>query len=112
MLGSIADNRGRKPVLIASQAGTLLSWILFGAAWFVDGDTALLFIAVSRIVDGLTGGNASVAAAYLADVTTAEERTRVFSLQGAVAGVALIIGPALGAFSAATSIGFLGQIRD
>ncbi len=108
LLGSIADNRGRKPVLIASQAGTLLSWILFGAAWFVDGDTALLFIAVSRIVDGLTGGNASVAAAYLADVTTAEERTRVFSLQGAVAGVALIIGPALGAFSAATSIGFLG----
>ena len=108
LLGSIADNRGRKPVLIASQAGTLLSWILFGAAWFVDGDTALLFIAVSRIVDGLTGGNASVAAAYLADVTTADERTRVFSLQGAVAGVALIIGPALGAFAAATSIEFLG----
>lgn len=108
LLGSIADNRGRRPVLIASQAGTLVAWILFGTAWFVDGDAALALIAVSRIVDGLTGGNASVAAAYLADVTTADERTNVFSVQGAVAGVALIIGPALGAFSAATSLDFLG----
>lgn len=108
VLGSIADYRGRKPVLLISQAGTLAAWVLFGTAWFVDGDMALLLIAISRVVDGLTGGNASVAAAYLADVTTPDERTRVFSLQGAVAGVALIIGPALGAFSAATSIGFLG----
>ena len=49
-----------------------------------------------------------MAAAYLADVTAPEERTRIFSLQGAIAGVALIIGPALGAFTAATSIGFFG----
>jgi DHA1 family tetracycline resistance protein-like MFS transporter len=108
LLGSIADNRGRRPVLLVSQAGTLASWVLFGAAWFVDGDAALVLIAVSRVVDGLTGGNASVAAAYLADVTTPDERTRIFSLQGAIAGVALIIGPALGAFTAATSIGFFG----
>jgi DHA1 family tetracycline resistance protein-like MFS transporter len=108
VLGSIADYRGRRPVLLVSQAGTLASWVLFGVAWFFDGDAALLLIAVSRVVDGLTGGNASVAAAYLADVTTPQERTRVFSQQGAVAGVALTIGPALGAFTAATSIGFFG----
>ncbi len=108
VLGSLADYWGRKPVLIVSQAGTVLSWLLFMVAYWVDDGLALAFIAISRIVDGLTGGNASVAAAYLADVTTEEERTGVFSIQGAITGVALIIGPALGAFTAATSIGFLG----
>lgn len=108
ILGSIADHAGRRPVLLVSQAGTLLSWLLFASAYFVGDGAALWFIVASRIVDGLTGGNASVAAAYLADVTTEDERTRVFSMQGAIAGVALLIGPALGSFSAATSIGFLG----
>ena len=108
VLGSLADYWGRKPVLIVSQAGTVLSWLLFMVAYWVDDGLALAFIAISRIVDGLTGGNASVAAAYLADVTTEEERTGVFSIQGAITGVALIVGPALGAFTAATSIGFLG----
>lgn len=108
ILGSLADYLGRKPVLIVSQAGTVLSWVLFMVAYWVDGGAALALIAVSRVVDGLTGGNASVAAAYLADVTTEDERTGVFSVQGAIMGVALIIGPALGAFTAATSIGFLG----
>lgn len=108
VLGSIADYRGRRPVLIVSQAGTLLSWGFFIAAYFTGSSLALALIAISRVVDGLTGGNASVAAAYLADVTSEDERTRIFSMQGAIAGVALIIGPALGAFSAATSIGFLG----
>jgi DHA1 family tetracycline resistance protein-like MFS transporter len=108
ILGSLADHLGRRPVLIVSQAGTLVSWVFFAAAWFVGDGAALALIATSRIVDGLTGGNASVAAAYLADITTDAERTKVFSQQGAVAGVALIIGPALGSFSAAGSIGFLG----
>jgi DHA1 family tetracycline resistance protein-like MFS transporter len=108
ILGSLADHLGRRPVLIVSQAGTLLSWVCFAAAWFVGDDAALALIAASRVVDGLTGGNASVAAAYLADVTTDEERTKVFSQQGAIAGIALIIGPALGSFSAAGSWGFLG----
>ena len=108
ILGSVADHAGRRPVLLVSQAGTLFSWVLFAIAYFVGDGAALALIAASRIVDGLTGGNASVAAAYLADVTTDDERTRVFSFQGAIAGVALLIGPALGSFSAATSIGFLG----
>ncbi|MEM7093143.1 MAG: MFS transporter [Actinomycetota bacterium] len=108
ILGSYADYRGRRPVLLVSQAGTLASWVLFGAAYYLDGGVALGVIAASRLIDGLTGGNASVAAAYLADVVEEEERTRVFSLQGAIAGVALLIGPALGSYSAATSIGFLG----
>ena len=110
ILGSLADHRGRRPILLVSQAGTLASWVLFGVAYFVTDSVglALGLIALSRIVDGLTGGNASVAAAYLADIVDEEARTRVFSMQGAIAGVALLIGPALGSYSAASSLGFLG----
>ncbi len=110
ILGGLADHRGRRPILLVSQAGTLASWVLFGAAYFFTDSVAiaLSLIALSRIVDGLTGGNASVAAAYLADVVEGDARTRVFSLQGAITGVALLIGPAMGSYSAASSIGFLG----
>ncbi len=110
ILGSLADHRGRRPILLVSQAGTAASWLLFGAAYFVTDAAgfALALIAASRIVDGLTGGNASVAAAYLADVVDEDARTRVFSMQGAIAGVALLFGPAMGSYSAASSLGFLG----
>ncbi|MDH3683094.1 MAG: MFS transporter [Acidimicrobiia bacterium] len=109
VLGSLADSRGRRPVLLLSQAGTLVSWLVFAAAYFVDGAVLVLgLIAVSRVVDGLTGGNASVAAAYIVDVTTEEERTRTYAVQGAVVGLALLVGPALGALANTTSIGFLG----
>jgi DHA1 family tetracycline resistance protein-like MFS transporter len=88
----------------------LASWVLFAVAYFFTDSVglALALITASRIVDGLTGGNASVAAAYLADVVDEEARTRVFSMQGAIAGVALLIGPAMGSYSAASSLGFLG----
>lgn len=110
ILGSLADHRGRRPILLVSQAGTLASWGFFALAYFLTDSAglAIAVIAVSRIIDGLTGGNASVAAAYLADIVDEDARTRVFSLQGAIAGVALLIGPAMGSFSAATSLGFLG----
>ncbi|MGI9598337.1 MAG: MFS transporter [Acidimicrobiales bacterium] len=109
VLGSLADSRGRRPVLLLSQAGTLISWLVFAAAYFVDGAGLVLgLIAVSRVVDGLTGGNASVAAAYLVDVTSEDERTRIYAVQGAVVGLALLVGPALGALANTTSIGFLG----
>lgn len=110
ILGSLADHRGRRPILLVSQAGTAASWVLFGAAYFVTDSAgfALALIALSRVVDGLTGGNASVAAAYLADIVDEDARTRVFSMQGAIAGVALLFGPAMGSYSAASSLGFLG----
>ena len=109
VLGSLADSRGRRPILLLSQAGTLASWLVFATAYFVDGPAPVLgLIAVSRVVDGLTGGNASVAAAYIVDVTTEDERTRTYALQGAVVGLALLVGPGLGALANTTSIGFLG----
>ncbi len=109
LLGAWADYRGRRGVLLLSQAGTLLSWLIFAGAYFVEGAAAVIgLIALSRVVDGVTGGNASVAAAYLVDVTTEEERVRVYAVQGAIVGGALLIGPAIGSISADTSLGFLG----
>ncbi len=109
LLGALSDHYGRKPILLVSQAGTLLSWIIFGAAYFANGSLwPLLIIAFSRVVDGITGGNQSVANAYLADVTTDEERTTVFGILGASMAVALMIGPAIGSLTSAGSIGYLG----
>ncbi len=109
LLGSLSDYYGRKPILLISQAGTLLSWIIFAAAYFTTGSLwPILIIAFSRVVDGITGGNQSVAHAYLADVTSDEERTKVFGVLGASMAVALMIGPAIGSFASAGSIGYLG----
>ena len=109
LLGTLSDYYGRKPVLLISQAGTLLSWIIFAAAYFMNGSLwPLLIIALSRVVDGVTGGNQSVANAYLADVTSEEERTKVFGVLGASMAVALMIGPAVGSLASASSIGYLG----
>ena len=109
ILGAMSDYYGRKPVLLISQAGTLLSWVIFAVSYFATGALwPLLIIAFSRVIDGITGGNQSVANAYLADVTTDEERTKVFGILGASMAVALMIGPALGSFVSAGSIGYLG----
>ncbi len=109
ILGNLSDKYGRKPILIISQAGTLVSWVIFGLAWFMDGSTwPILIIALSRITDGITGGNVSVANAYLSDITTPQERTQAFTYLVVASGTALLIGPSIGGFSGATSIGYLG----
>ncbi|MGI9608575.1 MAG: MFS transporter [Acidimicrobiales bacterium] len=108
ILGSWADRKGRRPVLVLSQAGTLVSWLVFASAYFVDGAGPVIgLLAASRVIDGLTGGNQSVAAAYIVDVTSEDERTGVYGIQGSVTGLALLLGPAVGSITAASSIGFL-----
>jgi multidrug resistance protein len=90
ILGKLSDRVGRRPVLLASIVGTSLGFLIMGLArtlW-------LLFLA--RIVDGITGGNISTAAAYIADVTVPEERSRGMGLIGAAFGIGLIVGPAVG----------------
>jgi multidrug resistance protein len=89
-LGRLSDRVGRRPVLLLSILGTSLGFLIMGLArtlW-------LLFLA--RILDGVTGGNISTAAAYIADVTQPEERSRGMGLIGAAFGIGLIIGPAVG----------------
>lgn len=89
-LGRLSDRIGRLPVLIVSQIGTVLSFVLLavaGAPW-------LLFVA--RIVDGITGGNIIVAQAYITDITPRERRTEALGYTFAVFGIGFIIGPAVG----------------
>lgn len=115
-LGSLSDSIGRKPVLLISQAGTLLSWLFFLAASYFDNMIFLNFalplwvIGFSRILDGITGGNTSVTNAYVADITTKEEKSYVFGYLGGIVGIGMIVGPGLGGYTASTSLGHNGTI--
>jgi len=88
-LGDLSDRYGRRPVLIFSLLGTVVSFVMLAMAQSI----ALLFIA--RIVDGLSGGNISTARAYVADVTEPKDRARAYGLIGAAFGLGFIFGPAL-----------------
>jgi DHA1 family tetracycline resistance protein-like MFS transporter len=90
VLGAWSDRWGRRPVLLLSLLGTALSFVLLAVAQSVG----MLFLA--RIIDGLSGGNISTARAYIADVTSEEDRARAFGLIGAAFGLGFIVGPALG----------------
>ncbi len=115
-LGALSDSNGRKPILLVSQAGTLLSWIVFLIALFLPDvpwfgyALPLWIIACSRILDGITGGNVSVTNAYVADITTREEKSYIFGYLGGIVGLGMIIGPGLGGFTAASSLGYIGTI--
>jgi DHA1 family tetracycline resistance protein-like MFS transporter len=93
ILGQLSDRYGRKPVLALSLGGTSLGYALF-ATGIVIKSIPLLFLA--RALDGITGGNLSVAQAAIADVTKPEDRTKNFGLIGAAFGVGFIVGPFLG----------------
>lgn len=93
LLGRLSDRVGRRPVLLVSIAGSVLSHSLLGFADIV-GSYALLFLA--RALDGVTGANIGTAQAYIADVTTKENRARGMGLFGAAFGVGFIVGPSLG----------------
>ena len=88
-LGDLSDRYGRRPVLVFSLAGTVVSFVMLALAHSV----AMLFAA--RIVDGLSGGNISTARAYVADITAPEDRARAYGLIGAAFGLGFICGPAL-----------------
>src|SRR5262249_29764443 len=89
VLGDWSDRYGRRPVLIFSLLGTVVSFVMLALA----GSVFMLFLA--RIVDGLSGGNISTARAYVADVTEPKDRARAYGLIGAAFGLGFIFGPAL-----------------
>jgi multidrug resistance protein len=95
-LGKISDRVGRRPVLLVSVFGSAVGYFIFG----IGGALWVLFL--SRLIDGITGGNLSTAAAYIADVSKPEERAKNFTLIGMAYGLGFILGPALG--------GALGQV--
>ena len=109
ILGRLSDRFGRRPILLVSIFGTLVGFVLLGVAEPLGNALAsqlgmvsaantiiLVLLFTSRVVDGLTGGNISVAQAYITDVTTDEDRAKGLGLIGAAFGLGFIIGPATG----------------
>src|SRR5207253_9382116 len=89
ILGRLSDRYGRRPLLIFSQAGTALSFVILG----LSRDFSVMLLA--RMLDGASGGNILVAQAYVADVTKPEHRARSYGLIGAAFGVGFVLGPLL-----------------
>src|SRR6266700_2579091 len=98
VLGDLSDRHGRRPVLIFSLAGTVVSFVMLAMAH------SLLMLFLARIVDGLSGGNISTARAYVADVTEPKDRARAYGFIGAAFGLGFVLGPALSGILARVSI--------
>ncbi len=118
LLGKWSDIYGRKKILILSQIGTTISWLLFILAiflpivplynfknsilgsFFISLPLIILFIA--RAIDGITGGNVSVANAYIADITKEEDRKKNYGKMSVSSNLGFIVGPALAGILGAT----------
>lgn len=91
MLGKLSDKVGRRPIILATQILTAISYLIFA---FAESFTVLLF---SRMLAGLGGSNIGVAQAYIADITSKEERSKGMGLIGAAFGLGFVFGPVIGA---------------
>ncbi len=99
IIGKLSDRFGRRPLLIISLAGTVLGNFLAGTA----PNAFVLFFA--RFLDGVTGGNISVAQAVISDVTTPENRAKGFGIFGASLGLGFVMGPVLSLIAQQRSLG-------
>ncbi|MGF1466303.1 MAG: MFS transporter [Sandaracinaceae bacterium] len=119
LLGRWSDRSGRRIVLVVSQAGTFLAWLLFlvalalpvtsfGRLWGASLTLPLLVVFASRAFDGLTGGNVSVASAYVADLTVGspQRRQAAFGQMGMAASLGFALGPALAGLLGGTAWGY------
>jgi DHA1 family tetracycline resistance protein-like MFS transporter len=97
LLGELSDRWGRRPVLIFSLLGTVVSFVMLALAH------TLVLLFAARIVDGLSGGNITTARAYIGDVTDETNRAKAFGMLGAAFGLGFIIGPGLGGLFARIS---------
>src|SRR5438132_889859 len=93
-LGHLSDRIGRRPVLLVSQMGTCIGFLILAYAH------TLWLVFLARIIDGLTAGNLTVAQAYIADVTDAENRTKSFGMIGIAFGLGFLVGPGISGFLA------------
>lgn len=89
LLGRASDRYGRRPVLLISQLGTLIGFLILGFA------PSLGWLFLSRLIDGLSGGNIATAQAVITDNTTERTRTQGLGLIGAAFGLGFIVGPVI-----------------
>lgn len=88
--GNVSDRIGRKWVLIISQIGAIVGWLMLAFA------QSILVVFIARIVEGTSGGNIGVTQAYVADLVEPKERSRAFGLIGAMFGAGMFFGPVIG----------------
>lgn len=105
ILGQLSDRYGRKPVLAFSVFGTAVGYVIF-AIGILTRNIPLIFF--GRALDGVTGGNISVARAVIADVTAPKDRAKNFGLMGAAFGIGFVMGPYIGARLATPNVDFFG----
>jgi MFS family permease len=121
ILGRWSDIYGRKKILLLSHGGTLAGWIIFLVALFLPVNNLfnidsviigtfvitlpLVALFLARAIDGLTGGNVSVADAYVADISSDEDRSKNFGKMAISSNLGFIAGPALAGILGATVYG-------
>ncbi len=121
ILGSWSDNVGRKKILLLSQAGTFLAWVIFLVALLLPNEQMLsveskwlgsfiltiplLLLFIARALDGITGGNISVANAYLSDISNDKNRKKNFGQMSAASNLGFVIGPAIAGILGSTQLG-------
>jgi MFS transporter, DHA1 family, tetracycline resistance protein len=121
ILGRWSDIYGRKKVLLLSHGGTLAGWVIFLVALYLPNETLSINITMigamitvslpivvlffARAIDGLTGGNVSVADAYISDISSDENRSKNFGKMAISSNLGFIVGPALAGILGATSYG-------
>lgn len=94
LLGRASDFTGRKPLLILSQIGTFIGFLVLAFA------PSLWVVFLARVIDGSTAGNLSLAQAYISDVTKPEDRAKSFGVIGIAFGMGFLIGPAISGYLA------------
>lgn len=95
LIGNLSDKYGRRPVILISLFGFSLDYLLLAFA------PTITWLFIGRILSGITGASITTASAYIADISTPENRAKNFGMIGAAFGLGFIIGPVIG--------GFLGQ---
>ena len=88
--GKLSDRFGRKPILLVSQTSTLIGFLILGIA------NSVWLLVAARLIDGLIGSNMTVSQAYISDVTSPQDRTKIYGYSSAVFGAGLIFGPVIG----------------
>ena len=98
--GHLSDRYGRRPILLISTAGAAVSYVVFAIGSGMENHTAALWtLVISRLFAGMCGGNITVAQAYIADITPAENRSKKMGLIGMAFGLGFIFGPIIGGLS-------------
>lgn len=107
-LGRLSDERGRRPVILLSLAGSAVAWTVFGVAGEIGAAAGTIAglgtLFASRMLAGAMGGNIAAANAYVADVTPQERRAGALGLLGASFSLGFIFGPAMGGIAASDAV--------